>query len=176
MPVFVEWKWVEKTETFVVVFHFWDDGEKQNLRMRIKKEGFETCAYVGAEEGEDREFLPIETLPYYKLSYPKTEAYLSWAPSHPEFCFLTELLTYANLINGLKPNLRRKLRLKLEGKTFREKREGHEYTYFEIDSELLHSMPEGTMASFAGQNGISFEVRLEYVEYLRKMLKPYLEQ
>jgi hypothetical protein len=175
MPIFVEWKWMEETETFLVVFHFWDDRKKPNLRMRVKEEGFETCGFT-AEEQEGAEFVPIETFPYYMLSYPDTNAYLSWAPSHSEFCFLTEILTYANLINGIKPPQRRKLRWKLQGKTIKEKRKGRELVTFEIHVELLRFLPEGkgNMVSFIGQDGISFEVCLEYIEYLRMLIKPYL--
>lgn len=174
MPVFVEWKWIEKTKTFLAIFHFWDDGKKENLRMRIEEDGFETCEYVGSDEKEGGDLIPIDTFPHYISGYPRTKAYLSWAPSHPEFCFLTEVLTYANLLNGMKPNLKEKLKPKLEGKTLKRNREGREYTYFEVDSRLFRSMPKGAMVSFAGQNGISFEVCLEYVEYLRELLKPYL--
>ena len=63
MPVFVEWKWIEKTETFLAVFHFWDDGNKQNLRMRTEEWGFETCVYIGEEDAPKEGFVPIITLP-----------------------------------------------------------------------------------------------------------------
>ena len=171
MPVFVEWRWMEKTETFLVIFHFWDDEKKPNLRMRIEaKEGFETV-FADPEDIQQEEFVPVVTNPFDL----RPRAYLSWAPSHPEFCFLTEVLTYANLINGLKPNLKGKLRPKLEGKVNKRKdNEGHQFVDFEVHSELLRSMPEGTMVSFAGEDRVSYEVRLEYLEYLRKLLKPYL--
>jgi len=175
MPIFVEWKWVEKTETFLAIFHFWDDGQKNNLRMRIEEEGFVFVANV-YEEDMKYEFASVETLPHhFALPYPRTSAYLSWAPSHPEFCFLTEVLTYANLINGQKPNRRRNLRAKLEGKASKVKdKEGYEYTDYEVHSELLHFMSEKRMAVFTESKGISFEVCLEYLEYLRKILKPFL--
>jgi len=175
MPIFVEWKWVEKTKTFLAIFHFWDDEKRKNLRMRLEEDGFETCVYAGSDEEEEGNLIPIDTLPHYILGYPKTKAYLSWAPSHPEFCFLTEILTYANLLNGMKTNEREKFKSKLQGKALKENREGKAYTYFEIDSKLFHSIPEGAMVSFAGQDGISFEVSLEYVEYLRELLRIYLQ-
>jgi len=176
MPIFVEWQWQENTKTFLVIFHFWDDGQKTNLRMRIEEEGFETVAdiYPDEEEKGEGEFVPIITLPHAIRDYPRTNTYLSWAPSHPEFCFLTEVLTYANLINGMKPNHKRKLRLKLEGKIIKREEKGYEYFDFDVHRELFNSMPQGTMVSFAGQKGISFEVRLEYLEYLRKIVKPFL--
>lgn len=174
MPIFVEWQWKENTKTFLVVFHFWDDGVKPNLRMRIKEEDFEFVAPLDNDlEGE---FSAVVSAPHHGvLPYPRTNAYLSWAPSHPEFCFLTEVLTYANLINGQKPNRRRNLRAKLEGKASKvEDEKGQEYFDYEVHSELLNSMPTGRMAIFASSKGISFEVCLEYLEYLRKILNPFL--
>lgn len=85
MPVFVEWKWIEKTETFLAVFHFWDDGNKQNLRMRTEEWGFETCVYIGEEDAPKEGFVPIITLPGFIREYPKFDAYLSWAPSMLSF-------------------------------------------------------------------------------------------
>ena len=174
MPVFIEWKWIKKTETFLAVFHFWDDGTKQNLRIRAEEWGFETCVYIGEKDAPQEGFVPISTLPGYLREFPKFNAYLSWAPSHSEFCLLTELLTYANLLNGLKPAIRRGIRPKLEGKALTEEREGQKYIYFLLDAELLKKMPEGTMVSFAGQEGISFEVCLQYIEYVRKLAEPFL--
>jgi len=171
MPIFVEWEWKEKTKTFLTIFHSWDDKKKTNLRMRTEKDDFETVVYL--DDIQRGEFVPVETIPF---EYQTTRAYLSWAPSHSEFCFLTEVLAYANLINGLKLNDKRKLIPKLEGKVNKCKgAEGREYVNFEVHSELLNSMPEGTMVSFARRNSISFEVRLEYLEYLRKLLKSYLK-
>lgn len=175
MPIFVEWQWKEKTVTFLTVFHFWDDRQKTNLRMRIEEEGFELAAPY-QENNLEEEFAPVVTMPYHQdLPYPRTNAYLSWAPSHPEFCFLTELLTYANLINGMKPNLKRSLRAKLEGKATKVKdKNGHEWNKHDVHSELLHFMSKKRMAVFTESKGISFEVCLEYLEYLRKILKPFL--
>ncbi|NIO37364.1 hypothetical protein GTO27_06630 [Candidatus Bathyarchaeota archaeon] len=173
MPIFVEWKWQERTKTFLTVFHFWDNGEEANLRVRIEEEGFEFMA----PEGEKRkEFVQLLGLPYHgDLAYPETNAYLSWAPSHPEFCFLTELLTYANLINGMKPILRRNFRAKLEGKATKVKdKRGHEWYEHEVHSELLEFVSKKRMAAFTKSEGVSFEVCLEYLEYLRKILKPFL--
>ncbi len=180
MPIFVEWKWVDRTETFLVVFHFWDDHKEENLRTRVLEEGFETLAGVLAtgegtfEKGEENT-VAVETLPYYKLSYPKTKAYLSWAPSHAQFCLLTEVLTYANLVNGLKLHIRKKLKISLQGKMKKDKHEGKNEVYFLIDFDILTSMPDKReVVSFSGQDSLSFEVCLEYVEYLRRLIKPYI--
>jgi hypothetical protein len=137
MPIFIEWKWVKKTETFLAVFHFWDDGTKQNLRMRKVTEGYETCFSIDEEIPKDG-LSSATPIPCYIKGATKHDAYLSWAPSHPEFCLLTELLTYANLINGLKPTVRRELRAKLEGHAITQEVEGKKYiNFFMLDSELM---------------------------------------
>jgi len=180
MPIFVEWKWVERTKTFLVVFHFWDDGKTRNLRMRRVEgefEAFETCVDTGEDEKDEDGFIPLVTCPgiWGGPGDSTTKAYLTWAPSHPEFCLLTEVLTYANLLNGMKIHDKEKFRTKLQGKTSKKEIEVHEYESLQIDSELYHSMPKLSMVSFATQHGISFRVCLEYVEYLRGLLKPYLQ-
>ncbi len=174
MAIFVEWKWIEKTQTLLAVFHFWDSG-KENLRMRIKEEDFETIAFTELDESSitDKDFAYIFTIP--NGNYPRTNAYLSWAPSHAEFCLLTEILTYANLINGLKLNERIKVKECLQGRVTRYvDNEGHNRIDVYVHSELLKTIPEDSIVSFNHQKGVSFEVRLEYVEYLRKLIKPYI--
>jgi hypothetical protein len=180
MPIFVEWKWVNKTETFLAVFHFWDDGTKQNLRMRKQEYGYERCMPID-ETCDDKNITPGQdyttatSIPTYIGGPTKHDAYLSWAPSHPEFCFLTELLTYANLVNGFKPANRKDFRSKLQGKTLTQERDGKKYIdSFLLDPELTKILREDKIVTFAGQWGISFEVCLPYVEYVRKLLKPYI--
>lgn len=181
MPILVEWKWIEKTETYLVVFHFWDDREEENLRMRVLEEGFETLAYVLSKYNiEDKaeileeNFVAVMTAPYYNLSYPRTKAYLSWAPSHAQFCLLTEVLTYANLINGLKPHIRKKLKFKLQGMLNEKMCTERNRDHFLIDYDMLSKMGDKAIVSFSGQDYLSFEVCQEYIEYLRKLIKPYI--
>jgi hypothetical protein len=114
------------------------------------------------------------TAPYYDLSYPRTNAYLSWAPSHAQFCLLTEVLTYANLINGLKPHIRKRLRFKLQGLINEKMCTDKNRDHFLIDYELLSNMGKKAIVSFSGQDYLSFEVCQEYIEYLRKLIKPYI--
>jgi hypothetical protein len=171
MPIFAEWKWVENTETFLVIFHFWDDKRKTNLRMRTEEDAFESVA-CNPEAEQGSAFVPVIT---YPSESETSREYLTWAPSHPEFCFLTEILTYANLINGLKPKKKRKIRPYLEGKVTKETdSKGYYYVYFEIPSQLSNYIKEKSMVSFARNDSISFEVCLEYIDYLRNLLRPYL--
>jgi hypothetical protein len=154
MPIFVEWKWIEKTQTLLAIFHFWDDGQKENLRMRVKEYDFETLVFADYDKkyfASNEEFTSIITAPEYGLAYPRTNAYMSWAPSHAEFCLLTEVLTYANLINGLKPYLRRKVKEKLQGRITRYNKDGKILTDISIHSELLIAMPDKAIVSFAHQ-------------------------
>ncbi len=173
MPIFVEWEWKEETETFLAIFHFWDDRQKTNLRIRTVEEPHCFEAFISDTDAVQREeFAPVGFLPF---EVETTRAYLSWAPSHPEFCFMTEVLTYANLINGQKPHNKRKLRPKLEGRTIDMRDEdGHGYVGLEVHSELLYSAAEVRMVSFADRDRLCFEVCLGYLEYLRKLLKLYL--
>lgn len=83
MPVFVQWKWKEETKTFLVIFYFYDDFSKPNLRVRKY------------EKGHLLMLTPSEI-------FTPSKAWMTWAPSHPEMALLTQLLTYANIINGLK--------------------------------------------------------------------------
>ena len=85
------------------------------------------------------------------------------------------MLTYANLLNGMKARDKEKLRAKLQGKSDKQQIEGHEYTSIQVDSKLYSLMPEGSMVTFARQNRISFKICLEYIEYLRGLLKPSLQ-
>jgi len=92
MPILVQWKWVERTTSFLVIFHFFDDYSNPNLRIQKKS---------GTMEG----------------FYPQKEAWMTWAPSHVELGMLRELLRYANIVGGLKESEKRKLRDILEGQS-----------------------------------------------------------
>jgi len=94
MPVFVEWQWKEGTKTFLVIFHFYDDFSRPNLRIKKYEKGH------------------LWMLKPNKAVAPR-KAWMTWAPSHPDLALLTELLSYANIINGLKEFEKRDLGTKL---------------------------------------------------------------
>jgi hypothetical protein len=75
-----EWKWIDRTSTYLLVFHFIPDGTFNNSRLEIDKNG------------------NMLTLDY------------SWAPTHVEQGLVSELLSLANALNGLK--LERRIALK----------------------------------------------------------------
>lgn len=97
MPVFVEWRWKEETKTFLVVFHFYDDFSRTNLRVNStpEKNHLTLFTFVGGDDF---------------LDYVETKgAWLTWSPSHVDLALLMELLTYANIINGFKEAKKRNL-------------------------------------------------------------------
>ena len=104
MPVLVRWKWNEQTKTFLVIFHFIDDYLKPNLRLKK----CDLFLYKAR---------PIHPKGIIDILYQERHKYLgiTWAPSHPELAYLTELLTYANIINGLKIEDKLRIRGILEG-------------------------------------------------------------
>ena len=83
MPVLVQWKWKEETKSYLVIFHFFDDFSAPNLRTTI-------LGISKSHFGEDID-----------LSKRKSTPLLTWAPSHIELGLLSEVLSYANRINGL---------------------------------------------------------------------------
>lgn len=104
--------------------------------------------------------------------YPKSHrADVTWAPSHIELGLLSELLRYANIIGGLSETTRRELRKKLEV-IYMDK-----YRMF-IDEESLiqlDQIPNKPHIIYVGE-GLDLWVYVcpEYLEYFRKILKPYL--
>lgn len=165
MPVFVEWRWQETTNSFLVIFHFYDDFSKPNLRITKshKKRG---------------SFIQHFTQSNFIVA---NEAWMTWSPSHPEITLLSELLSYANIINGLKEYERRKLKPQLEGVKIDRISKKSEAQY--VNAEFL-SKQIGGDKKFAGyiqtddpQNRLPCCVELcpEYIDSLRKVLKPYLK-
>ena len=98
MPVFVQWKWIERTDSLLTIFHFYDDYSKPNLRL-LKL---------------DKDIRAFSYSPKRDLEVKKD--WISWAPSHPEMALLMQLLSYANIINGLKQSKKKKLFFELEGR------------------------------------------------------------
>jgi hypothetical protein len=165
MPIFVQWKWKERTNTFLLIFHFFDDFSKSNLR--IKK----------CEKGRLLMLTPSEIVSPLK-------AWMTWSPSHLEMALLTQLLTYANIINGLKGDEKDQLKVDLEGQRHL-LRCGFKKTpldYFvNVEPRPLlrgiSTMPDKKLVIYSADSGelSSFaELCPEYIDYLQKMLKSYL--
>lgn len=140
MPIFVQWKWIENTRSFVVIFHFIDDYTKSNLR--ITKSGF--WANILEQKG-----IP-------------NKGWMTWAPSHIELAMLAELLHIANIVDGLNDSIKRKLRPFLVG----DLRTGEEV-------EKWAQLFPRNITGFIGEDVLA-ELCEEYIEYLKKLLSPYL--
>jgi hypothetical protein len=164
VPVFVEWRWKEKTKTFLVVFHFYDDFSRTNLRVNStpEKNHLTLFTFVGGDD-----FLnDVET----------KGAWLTWSPSHVDLALLMELLTYSNIINGFKEAKKRSLIKHLEFIS----RKG---TLNEVSGEVefadwtkigaMHNVVgcDKKLASYS-ENGHSYamaELCPEYIAYIKKL-------
>lgn len=113
MPIYVQWKWVNKTETFLLLIHFDANWSAKNLRIEpkqfIKHKDFEDILYFPADSQtleQCKKMNGIESL--------KVRSVVTWAPTHIENGIVAELLNYANRINGLKREQRKELRIPLQ--------------------------------------------------------------
>jgi len=178
MPILVQWKWEEGTKTFLVIFHFYDDYSQPNIRLNNKT----------IKDGESEFERPT----------------ITWAPSHLESGLLSELLGYANIINGLKEGGKRELRRDLEVAVKGEDGNLRLYAYpiknllesqnkillFEtpdsclfirhmdwIDESTEPEMHlEGYDKKIKGRDWFfCAELSSEYIRYLKRALTPYLK-
>lgn len=165
MPIFVEWDWQEKTKTFLVIFHLYDDFSRPNLR--IKRMNKSNTVRVATQKGD------ISS---------SVRTWTTWAPSHRELGLLMELLSYANVINGLKENEKRELKLELQGrKTIYDEGITDEVVLdFVIDAKEIRKRIGADKKTVIYQNEeygtahFCVELCSEYIDYLREMLKPHM--
>jgi len=102
----------------------------------------------------------------------------TWAPSHIELGMLSELLRYANVIDGLSEAKKRELRRNLE-------LIGEQDRHLTYDDDSLTKISEVlknkmfVLGSEFGQNKVGYslcvELCPEYFDYLKEILKPYLK-
>jgi len=150
MPIFVQWKWEERTETFLVIFHFFDDFSERNVRMKTTR---------------------IDKIHLYPAEQTYTEEHLSkpvisWSPSHPELALFSELLSYANLINGLKPQEKIKLKSELEGEQIiKWIQSGYPKTYYSSLFRTSIHVIVGVMTGHNKKSYLCFELSYGYIEY-----------
>jgi hypothetical protein len=175
MPILVQWKWQERTKTFLVIFHFYDDFSKANLRLKGRQ-------LFTKEIGDNILLLsptPQESSPALKPFKKKNLPIMTWAPSHREVALLSDLLSYANIIGGLSGNIRRNLRHNLE--IVKKGEEGFVIDWKTIDAlfeRISHpyifvgfDLKKGEMEKFC-----CFELCPEYLDYLKEIVKPYLKE
>jgi hypothetical protein len=177
MPILVQWKWQEKTKTFLVIFHFYDDFSKPNLRLKKR-------ILNGLDTLQTKQFLtyPIAERTRKSSSEWKVEKpILTWAPSHIDLALLSDLLTHANIINGLPEDVKRDLRYDLEivvdvGKSefaIDEKRVADIDRRFPNPCTLI-GRDRNKEGFFSGS--FSIELCPEYINYIKEILKPYLRR
>jgi len=165
MPIYVQWKWEERTETLLAIFHFYDDFSKRNLRLIQYDSEREAFVHRGK-----------------RLTKPK-RSWITWAPSHPEMGLLMQLLCYANIINGLKPSKKKQLWIEMEGKKHYRALGYSEETVNmiavpdKIMEEIGFDKKVLTYADFEDEETLVTCVELcsEYIDYLRDLLEQYLK-
>ena len=155
MPVLVQWKWQENTKTYLVIFHFLDDFSAPNLRM--------TKVSLSKGKYGDKEIV-----------YRSPDAtIMTWAPSHPELGLLSEVLSYANIINGLDYDKKLEIRDFLEGEAhFVVKNKKLVALALVTEIQLLEASQFRQLV-YPSKEGIhqTFWLTPEYIEYLKKVLK-----
>lgn len=165
MPVLVQWKWIKRTKSFLVIFHFDNDYSKPNLRTRKMRFEGKRPIYL---------YVPQDLVPEEDVSHPaKIRTVMTWAPSHLELALLTELLCYANVINGLSETEKKELRYKLEIMTT-----PVEY-YADMKKELKDKIfffgyDETWEITEKPKWVFCVELCPKYIDYLKKVLKPYI--
>jgi hypothetical protein len=163
MPVFVEWKWQERFKSFLVIFHFYDDFSRPDLRVKKYEKG--------------RLFMARHS----KVLSAK-KAWMTWTLSHPELALLTELLSCANRINSLKEFEKGELRAKLEGvRKGGYAPETEEYDADQViadESEILREIGKDKLRFiYIEKDEPGLDLRLcvelcqEYIDYLKKTIE-----
>jgi len=154
MPIFVQWKWMH-TKTFLVIFHFIDDYSKPNLRTK--------------------------TIPFKNQDNPEVKTTeMTWAPSHVEVGLLSDLLSYVNIINGLSETEKWRLKYKLQGMEVQSVKEDGRVRNGTVDKDLVSEVGEDKKSliifydSDVQEWNFGVELCTKYIQYLRKLLKPYL--
>jgi hypothetical protein len=103
---------------------------------------------------------------------------MTWAASHSELGLLTELLCYANKVNGFKEHVKRDLKEQLVVFYPLDRPDVDRYLerkgrFQEALKDKIHS--SGWLETNSEDNELTMCVELcqEYIDYLREILKPY---
>ena len=170
MPILVQWKWQENTKTFLVIFHFDDDFSKTNLRTRrmtFRGKDFSFQMYIPEDLSSSKYIEPhnIRTV-------------VTWAPSHIETGLLSEVLSYANIINGFSEEKKRRLLRYIPGLgDFIELQSVAEIVKFRQSlGRKVATLGYDEIDKKTNRVKFSFCAELcpEYIDYLREILKPYM--
>jgi hypothetical protein len=174
MPIFVQWKWVKRTKSFLVIFHFYDDWSKPNLRFKGRK-FYGQNSFMLACPADEKDSSRTNDFKFEKTV-------MTWAPSHPELGYLSEILRYANIVDGLSETEKRELRPKIEFAVHEQEKNGYMRIYEEPLKTLCERLPDAL--GFLGYDSIDERLREfhfcvelcpDYIDYLKETLAPYLK-
>jgi hypothetical protein len=164
MPIFIQWKWEEETTTFLVIFHFFDDYIKTNIRFRKKR----------LESESDK-----RVYQYYPINHGRKsvrpaqfKSVMTWSPSHLELALLSDLLSYANIINGMKEDKKRKLINILQDPLFKIELSG----WAENSAREYKKKGRFYLISYGQEvteDLYCAELCPEYIDYIKEFLKQY---
>jgi hypothetical protein len=177
MPILIRWKWQEKTKSYLVIFYFYDDYSKPNLRFgkrqltHFKDDPKHLFDYDIAGANEQAK----NTL----FAKPEMKPLMTWAPSHRELALFSDLLHYANMISGFSEEIKRDLRYDLEITV------STGNNLFALDHNRIDDLdkrfrnPINLFGREKNEEGAKetfycIELSPEYLEYLRDIVKPYV--
>lgn len=175
MPILVRWKWEEKTKSFLVIFYFYDNFSRPNLRFVEK----ELIHFRDLPHASFFNIISNDENKSESISNPVKMQLMTWAPSHRELALLSDLLHYANVISGLPEAIRRDLRYDLEIFVT----SGNDL--FNCDEKTIENLdqrfrsPSILVGREKNKEGIMetilcTELSSEYLDYLRDTIKPYI--
>lgn len=177
MPILVQWKWQEKTKSFLVIFFFYNIGSSSNMRFGTIKfeKGIKTPEL---DFGDNLTLNDNSVCGVSQVNKSFAIPMMNWAPSHVELGYLSEVLRYANIIDGLSEIEKRNLRIDLEysedDPTLGRQYWGDQNRLAEIWEALER---RATLFSRDTSGNVHFrgiELCSDYIDYLKTVLKPYL--
>ena len=182
MPILVRWEWQEVTKSFLVIFFFYDDYSKNNIRFgKITRQIPKNRYSFGEKQGDwvsySKEMTSVEKQHSDRVSL--TQSAMNWAPSHVELGYLGEVLRYANIVDGLGEPEKRNLRIDLEhadlervlGKKYSADEEKLSILWDEFEKRASLFKVDESSVHFAG-----IELCDEYIEFLATVLSPYMKK
>lgn len=169
MTIYLQWKWIEKTETFLLLLHFDADSSTKSKNLRIEPKLFWSSESLKDEELKklsDGYYFPEYLKDKVKAvmgafgdtSTIKVRNVITWAPTHVEIGILSELLCYANILNGLKKEQRRTLRTGLQ---------------FWVEEEIKEFMMEADKINREGNDEKLQEYVARYRENAESLIKTF---
>ncbi|MGD0449449.1 MAG: hypothetical protein ABSA79_00150 [Candidatus Bathyarchaeia archaeon] len=198
MTIYVQWKWQEDTETFLIIFHFDADFVGENLRIASRAFLNTKNTPTDDQRYKKRYYYFDANLVGGLQSYPlsqkigdvskvKVRNVITWSPSHVDVALLMDVLGLSNIINGFKKQRLRTLRTRLE---FWVKKEDRHMPSSSMENNTLVESGKATaklrnmlgeerkyLVGFPDKPGVnqgleySCELCPEYINYLKDVIK-----